>query len=103
MSCPHCACVFPAEPEPGNKALSCFCSCAGSILFITHLVHAFHTAALFVGDLTVGTAPKCGAEVLSGDCKGKKTVRRRAERMSGRYQTSVRQAAPRHELKRCWL
>ena len=101
---PTVHCVFPAEPEPGNMALSsCFCSCAVSVLFIIHLVHAFHIVALFVGDFTVEMAPKCGAEVLSGDCKGKKTVRCHAERMSGGYQTSVRQAAPRHELKRCWL
>lgn len=98
MSCLHCTCVFPAEPEPGSKAVSaCFRPCAVSILFIIHLVHAFHIIALFVGDFTVEMAPKRGAEVLSGDSKGKKTVRCHAEKMSDRYQTSVRQAALRHE------
>ena len=58
MSCPHCACVLPAEPEPGNKALSSwFCSCALSVFFLIHLVHAFHIVALFVGDFTVEMAP----------------------------------------------
>lgn len=86
---PLCMCSL-AEPEPGNKALS---SCSAPVLkcpFHNPFSPCFHTAGPFVVISLLERPLKCGAEVLSGDCKGKKTVRRHAERMSG---GSIRQVS----------